>query len=229
MLTTVNSNISDNGVAGGLSLVLDSMSEAAGAITLANANTYTGTTFINGTVVNLANTTGSGFAVSGTSLIIDGGNNAGTDSLPQANATMFNLAAGQVNTAATVTIRNGAAWNLNGFASTITSLDFNSTGGDNGGNGPSVFTGSGTLTLTGGITSTNLTDVRGVPSILGLLSLPATESITVDPVSGGTVNGNGQIGLAINSNITSGGTINVSGGGVLELGGVSYAINQPSM
>ena len=124
-----------------------------------------------------------------------------------------------------MTIRNGGAWNLNGFNAAVAGVTFGSTGGNNGGNGPTIFTGSGTLTLTGGITSTNLTDVREVPAILGLLSLPAVETLTVDPVSGAAVNGNGQIGLAINSRILSSGTITKAGAGVLSLGGVSNVAN----
>src|SRR5262249_44524693 len=78
--------------------------------------------------------------------------------------------------------------------------------------------------------STNLTDVRVVPTIAGQLSLPSTINVNVDSVvstANVTVNGatNGQVGLAINSNIVSTGTITKTGTGVLQLGGVSYTNN----
>ncbi|WP_395730694.1 autotransporter-associated beta strand repeat-containing protein [Prosthecobacter sp.] len=223
---TVNSAIIDNGVSGGLNLVMDGMSQTTSTptVTLAGANTYLGTTYANGVVVNLNNLTGAGNAISG-NLIISGGNNNGTDSMPIANSQVVNLASQQVEDAATVTVRGGAQWTLNGFNETISSLVFNSQGGGTAGNGPIVQTGAGTLTLTGGITSTNLDDVRTVPALLGLLSLSSSTTITVDPVTNASVNGNGQIGLAINSNIVSSGSITKAGNGVLQLGGVSYTTN----
>ena len=64
-----------------MNLVLDQMSQQNGAaIALANANTYGGSTYVNGVITNLLNTTGSGNAIPG-NLIITGGNNNGTDSL----------------------------------------------------------------------------------------------------------------------------------------------------
>ncbi|OYW76067.1 MAG: hypothetical protein B7Z37_10495, partial [Verrucomicrobia bacterium 12-59-8] len=223
---TVNSAIIDNGVGGGLNLVLDALSQSVSTptVTLSGANTYLGTTYANGLVVNLNNNTGAGSAIPG-NLIISGSNNNATDSLPIANAYVANLASQQIADVATVMVRGGAQWTLNGFNETIGNLVFNSQGGGTSGNGPIVQTGAGTLTITGGITSTLLDDVRVVPALLGLLSLSSSTTITVDPVTNASVNGNGQIGLTINSNIVAGGTITKAGSGVLQLGGVSYVAN----
>ena len=105
-----------------------------------------------------------------------------------------------------------------------------SLGGSNGGNGATVTTGSGLLTLsatTGTIAVTNLQDLRTIPSIFGNLVLPATAEITVGSNADGAVINNGftnnQAGLALNANIASGGTINVDGTGALSLGGASTA------
>lgn len=225
-ILTVNSAIIDNGVSGGLNLVLTGLSQSTSTptITLANANSYLGTTYVDAMVVNLANLSGSGNAITG-NLVISGGNNNATDSMAIANAQVVNLASQQIADTATVTVRGGSQWTLNGFNETIASLVFNSQGGSNGGNGPMVQTGAGTLTLTGGITSTSLDDVRMVPALTGLLSLPSSATVTVDPVTNAAVNGNGQVGLSINSNIVSSGSITKAGAGVLQLGGVSYTTN----
>ncbi|OYW77350.1 MAG: hypothetical protein B7Z37_04705 [Verrucomicrobia bacterium 12-59-8] len=219
---TIQSAIIDNG--NNMSLVLDSMSQSGPTVVLANANTYLGATFVNGVNLNLANTTGAGSAILG-DVILTGGTNNGFDSLAQSGATMALLAAQQLATTSNVTVRNGAAWNLNGFNSTVANLTFNSQGGDNGGNGPLVYTGTGVLSLTGGITSTNLSDLREIPAILGFLNLAAATTVSVDAISTGNVGANSQIGLTINSNILSSGTITITGAGVLGLGGVSYVAN----
>ena len=104
-------------------------------VTLTGANTYTGTTFVNGIIVNL-NTTGAA-AIAG-NLVISGGNNNGTDSLPIANATVQLLQSNQIATTATVTINGGAQLNLNNFNNTIAGLAFTNDGGSNGNNGPGV-------------------------------------------------------------------------------------------
>ncbi|MEI9897826.1 MAG: hypothetical protein WDN28_29210 [Chthoniobacter sp.] len=137
---TIYSKIIDNGVAGGMNVVLDAMSQTATIIptvALANANTYQGTTYVNGIAVNLVNTTGAGNAIPG-NLIITGGNNNGTDSLAIANVLVQNLASEQIADTATVTVRGGSQYSTNGFAETIGNLVFNSQGGSNGGNGPQV-------------------------------------------------------------------------------------------
>jgi hypothetical protein len=154
---TVNSKIIDNG-ATSLNLVLDGMSQTTNnpTITLTGANTYTGTTYINGVIVNL-NTTGAP-AIPG-NVIVSGGNN-GSDSLPIANATVTLNQASQIAPTATVTINGGSELNLNNFNNTIAGLTFTNDGGSNGNNGPTILTGVGT------INATNLGNAISIPTAI---------------------------------------------------------------
>ncbi len=202
------------------------------AITLNNANSYVGTAYVNGVILNLGGAGGTTTNAITGDLVVTGGNFNGTGSGFIANSAVVLNAANQINDISNVTIRGGSQLNLNGFNDTIASLRFNSQGGYNDG-GPLVQTGAGRLTLTGAITSTNLDDVRAVPTINGNLILPATASIVVDRVgvntgSITTVLGtrgdlNEQVGLSLNANIVNAGTINKTGLGALQLGGYSNA------
>ncbi|MCX6850548.1 MAG: autotransporter-associated beta strand repeat-containing protein [Verrucomicrobia bacterium] len=232
---TINSDIGANG-AGTFDLVMDAMAQVANTptINLANANTYTGTAYSNGVLLLLNNQTGSGNAITG-SLVVTGGTQSGGDTAGVGNATTRNLGSQQIADTATVTVRGGAAWDLNGFNETVSKLAFQSQGGfvtaTNGPGSTFVISGIGTLTLTNTvdtISASALDDVRIVPMLSGRLALPSTATITVAQVAGGltavqgtTGQSNEQIGLAINSNILTSGTINKEGAGVLQLGGFS--------
>ena len=138
----------------------------------------------------------SGNAITG-SLVISGGT-TGSDALPIASSVVRLMGANQIADTATVTVRGGAQFDLNGFNETIANLTFNAHGGYRDG-GLMVITGSGTLTLTGAITATNLQDNRVVAAINGRLSLPSVASVIVDQVYGSTMLGargeaNEQIG-----------------------------------
>jgi autotransporter-associated beta strand protein len=226
---TINSDIGAAGT-GTFDLVMGGLSQTANApeITLTNANTYTGAAYTNGVILNLNNQTGSGNAITG-NLTMTGSTASGGDTGVVASSTVRNLFGNQIADSATVTVRGGALWDLNGFNETISKLAFNSQGGITG--SAAVLTGIGTLTLTNTadtISASGLDDVRVVPTVHGRLSLPSTSTITVAEVANGltAVSGtagqnNQQIGLALNSNIVSGGTINKEGPGVLQLGGYS--------
>jgi autotransporter-associated beta strand protein len=202
------------------------------AINLTNANTYSGTAYSNGVILLLNNQTGSGNSITG-DLVLTGGNINGGDTGAVANATTRNLGSQQIADTATVTVRGGALWDLNGFNETISKLAFNSQGGISG--SATILTGGGALTLTNAadtIATSNLDDVRVIPTLNGRLNLPSTATITVADVAGGLTavagtagQSNRQIGLALNSNILSSGTINKEGAGVLQLGGYSFAAN----
>ncbi|MEA3213309.1 MAG: hypothetical protein QOE70_6366 [Chthoniobacter sp.] len=216
---TVNARIIDNGAP--LNVVLDALSQAGPAITLTGANTYTGTTYANGVIVNLNSPTG--LAIPG-NLIISGGNNFGADSLPQANAAMTLLRSNQIADAATVTLQGGTLLNLNGFNETIAALRFTSDGGSNGAQGPTVQTGPGTLTIaSGGIVATNLSNAFNIATVNGFLNLPGAQVISVDNSSAVP----GQIGLELNAAITNSGGLTKMGAGVLGIGGKSGNFTGP--
>ncbi|HEY3900883.1 MAG TPA: autotransporter-associated beta strand repeat-containing protein [Chthoniobacter sp.] len=211
----------------------------AQAVTLTDSNIYTGATYISGAIVNLDNLTGSGYALgTGTSINLTGSNsNSATtstapDSLPAADSALVLIASNQINPSATVSIASEAEFNLNGYNQSLSALAFQSLGGSNGSNGPTILTGSGVLTLTattGTIAVSNLQDLRTIPQLFGNLVLPSTAEITVAANADGSVINNGftnqQVGLAINSNIANTGTITLTkdGAGALSLGGASTA------
>ena len=180
-ILTVNSVI---GTGDTFNLVMDGMSQAnSQQIILTAPNNYVGTTYVSGVTVDLSNTTGSGLAVTG-NLVINGGNNNGTDSLAIANSLVRNFANSQIASTATLTIPSTAEYNSAGYNQTLNNIVFNSLGGDNGGNGPLVTTGSGVLDfLTGAtaISASNVTDVRSIPVIMGNLTLPGTTALSVSP------------------------------------------------
>ena len=82
------------------------MSQSANtpAVTLTGANTYTGTTYVNGIIVRLNSTDGP--AINGP-LIISGGNNNGTDSLPITNSTIVLLQNDQIAPTSDVIVNGG--------------------------------------------------------------------------------------------------------------------------
>ena len=117
--TTINSKIIDNGVAGGLNVVLDQLS-LGGAIDTQfnNTNTYLGTTFVDGTTLVAA----AANAIPG-NLTITGGNSAATDSLTFNDSNVqLNVANAISSASRNVTMNGSTQLNLNSFNNTIASL-----------------------------------------------------------------------------------------------------------
>lgn len=220
---TVNAQIVNNG-ANAVNLITSTGSVSGPVIRLSNTNTYTGSTVVNSTDLRLASTVGTTLANS-TSISIVGGNSGAGDSSPQAMSRIFFENAGnQLNSGATVSIINNATLDTNNFNQTLANIVFNNTGGHTGtsnGVGGSVRTGSGTLTLTGSITATNLTNTSTIPFILGAINLNGGQrTITVDAITGAGVQGAAQVGLSIFANMSNGG-INKEGAGVLAITGLN--------
>jgi len=215
---TVNSVIADNKTAGAantvpLTLVLDALSQSGPIIALTAANTYTGTTYVNGVNVNLNAATGP--SIPGT-LVIGGGTSNGTDSQNPGNSTVKFLQSNQIAPTASVTVGGGSILDLNGFSNTIGNLTLNSDGGSFSNIGPVVQTGVGVLTLSGSITSMETNDVA-IPVMNGNLSLASgvhNATVGVNP------NLPSQVGLQINSAMTGTGSLNVVSG-IIGFGGVS--------
>lgn len=211
---TVNSNIVDNPAGAAVALVVGQGNSAAGPVTvLAGNNTYTGTTYVNGTILRLNSTTG--YAVPG-NLVINGGATT-TGSLSATQSLTQLLRNDQVAPTATVTINGGARFDLNTFTNQIANIVFNNDGGETSVESPAILTNIGTLTLTGSISVPTPTNPSLVPLVAGNLSLGfGSRTVAVDPVAAMPY----QIGLAINSGVRNG-TLAKTGNGVLFLGGVS--------
>ncbi|MEA3207689.1 MAG: hypothetical protein QOE70_746 [Chthoniobacter sp.] len=213
---TINSKIINN--ASPVSLVLSGAAQTGNTptITLTGANTYTGTTYVNGLVANLNTTGANGTTITAIpgDLILNGGNNNGADSIAIGNARVTLSQSSQLSNTATVTINGGAQFDLNNNNQTLANLTINSDGGTNSATGPAVTTGGGVLKVTGTITAQNLLSTFDVPSINGTLDLNGgATTVLVNPV----IYAPGQIGLAINAAMTNGPLVK-TGSGVLAIG-----------
>ncbi len=203
---TINAQIVNNPNGAQVAVVLGGLSQSS-TIQLNGTNTYTGTTYVNGVNVNLNSP---GLAIPG-NLIISGGT-AGGDSQTSGNQTVTLLAGNQIAPTANVTVNGGGGLNLGAFNNTINNLTLASDGGGAGSIGPVVQTGTGVITLNGGITTTNL-QATAIPVLSGNVTLPVgVHTVAIGAVAGAP----GQIGLQINALLT-GGSLNVTSG-VLGLG-----------
>ena len=206
---TVNARIINNPAGAQVAVVLDAMSKTS-VIQLTGSNTYTGTTYVNG--VNVSLNSPGGPAIPG-NLVINGGTADGGDSQTTGNQTVTLLASNQIAPGFNVRVNGGGGLNLGGFNNTIGSLTLAADGGG-AGVGPLVQTGAGALTLTGGITVTNLLQSTTIPAILGNVTLPAgVHTVAIGTFAGAP----GQVGLQINAAVTGGGSLNVTSG-VLGIG-----------
>ncbi|QIF03831.1 autotransporter-associated beta strand repeat-containing protein [Roseimicrobium sp. ORNL1] len=220
---TVNAQIVNNG-ANAVNLVTSTGAQNGPVIRLANTNTYTGTTTVNSTDLRLASTTGSSIANSTNIFIVGGTENAADSSRQTMSRILFENAGNQVNSGATINIVNNATFDTNHFDQTLANIVFTNAGGHTGnssGVGGSVRSGAGTITLTGNITATNLTNISTVPFIQGNLNLNGGQrTVTVDLVTGSGVQGAAHIGLSILADMSNGG-IDKEGAGILAITGVN--------
>ncbi len=227
---TVNSKIIDS-PSGNTNVIVDNLANGNGAnLTLTNANTFTGTFYDSGVFLNLNSLVGP--AIPG-NVILSGSTNAGTDSLAVSTTSLNQQLPNQLAATSSITINGAAQYNMGSSANlpnqnasntqTIRNLTFSNNGGTNGGtntgNGPTVFTGAGTLTIAGQLTSTNNAETYTVPVINGFINLTnATPIIQVDA----NVYSPNQVGLTVNANIaTTASAIAKSGTGWLGIGGQS--------
>ena len=193
---TVNSSLVDNGVAGGLNVVIGNLSTsvavgAGGVVTLAGSNSYRGTTYVNG-AVNL-NAAG-GLAVPGNLVAM-------TESQTTDGASYYITLnqANQISSTGSVTLNGGTVLNLNGFSNTIANLALNNFSGEYQYTSATVLTGMGVLTVTGSVSVANNTDTFFVPVINGLLTLgnaAPTISAAVNQMAPS------QVGLQLNAGVT---------------------------
>jgi len=216
-----------------VSLVIHSQRQDRGYyVHLTAPNLYSGGTFVN---AGLLNVNSAGLSLDATS--------AGIVTVPAGGLTINDKGlvdmtgfAGQIDPTNVVTINGGGQLNLMG-TNTLAGIVFNSNGGTvvptvtpfgtitaNSSNGLASRSGTGTLIVTGNITSTP-TNLAVTPLISsGTLDLngSAAHDITVAPLpQGNFVTGVGALnGLAISSVISNGG-FTKKGGGVLNLTGTN--------
>ena len=217
---TMNSSIVDNGVNGGMNVVIDNFSQAsANAVTLAGTNSYLGTTYINSTT-NL-NATG-GPAIPGNLVINSAVSNADGYTyyvtLNQSN---------QIAPTANVTLNGGTILNLNNFNNTIANLTLANSGGEQAYTGATVATGTGALTVTGSVSVVGNTDTFLVPRLNGRLVMSNTTNPTISVAP--NTNSPYQTGLQLDSvlslNAPASTPLTVTGGGILGIGGQSQFAN----
>jgi autotransporter-associated beta strand protein len=201
-----------------------------GRLTLSGNNTYTGGTVING----------------GNVVIGVGGVLPATGGVTLNGASLIQMIGGQasrgtINPATAVTLNGNAQVNLVDN-NTLAGLSFNNEGGTAAPTvnsfSPGLGTGSGTLTLTGGITAVS-SNVGTTSVINGRVDFGSTaKTINVDPIMVNGVSINPlQPGLALQGVLNSSGGITKTGNGVLQFnsqaiftgtvdvqaGGLSYA------
>ncbi len=216
---TLNARITNNPTDGSVVSPVFSAASQISTIQLNGSNTYTGTTYVNGVILNL-NAQAGAVAIPG-DLVLSGNTSNAVDSQAPGNQITRFLAANQIAPTSNITLNGGTLLDLNGFANTVNNLTFAADGGSNSNQGPSVQTGSaGLLTLNGGITATNLLQATTIPTIQGNLALPAG----VHPIVIGThTAAPGQVNFQMNSVLTGAGNITKTGSGVLGLGNSSPA------
>ena len=206
---TVNSKIIDNG-SGSMNVIASQMAASANTstLTLTNANTYGGTTYLTGISANLNSLLGPAIPHD---VILSGSNVLGTDSLAFNQTSLNWQLSNQLSSTANITMNGATQLNLgsgtlstgpNAFTlsntQTINNLTFNNDGGGNGTNGPTVFTGAGALTINGTINATSQAETTTVPTINGFIVLGnASPTINVDIPIYSPAN----VGLDINANI----------------------------
>ncbi len=213
----VNARIINNPTDGSVVSPVFSGNSLTSNIVLTGSNTYTGTTYVNGVNLTLNNTVG-GLAIPG-NLIVSGGTSSGTDSQNPANQTVTLNQSNQISATATVTLNGGTALNLNNNSNALAGLVLNADGGSFNNQGPGVSTGTGILTLNGGVTVT-LGNATTIPYLQGSLLLPVgPHTFNVGTFAAAP----GQVGLALNAALSGSGTIEKTGAGILGIGGVSTA------
>ena len=213
---TINAKIVDNATGVGANQRVTpvfSAANQASTIQLNGSNTYTGTTYVNGVTLAL-NAAAGGMAIPG-DLVVGGGTSNGGDSQNPANQVIRLLASNQIAPTANVTVNGGYLVDLNNQSNTLNNLVFGSDGGSFGNQGPAVQTGSGTLTLNGGVTATNLQQASSIPVMQGNLALPTgAHTFNIGTFAGAP----GTVGLALNSVLSGAGSITKTGPGVLGVG-----------
>jgi hypothetical protein len=208
---TINSSIVDNPNGGKVALVIGSGAIAGTSVMLAGNNTYTGTTYANGTVLRLNSPVG--FAVPGDLVATLGVNQAGYLSI--ASSRVEWMRSNQMPATASIRVRGQYTVDLANNNQTIKDLFLDAWGGNNNQQGPTITTGTGTLTVTGSVQVKNPLVSSAIPVITGNVGLGGGQRVfEVDPIPESP----NQAMLVVNAAMRDGGVVK-RGDGVLFLGG----------
>lgn len=189
-----------------------------------NTNSYTGTTYVNSSILSLRNPNGA--AIPG-NLVITGGANSGGYNLHYTQAVarlQYNQQVGSILAPVDVTVRGTAFFDLNGYTQTVNNLILQQPGGSNGNIGAQVGTGVGALTILGQISSNNILAINGVPTINGFIDQKGN-GLTVDVTAPASMPL--QIALALNTTLQNTTALTKTGTGVLGVGGRSLTFAGP--
>lgn len=217
----INAVIADNS---GLPLNVIFSSINGSTFELFNTNSYTGTTYVNSSILSLRNPNGA--AIPG-NLVITGGANSGGYNLHYTQAVarlQYNQQVGSILAPVDVTVRGTAFFDLNGYTQTVNNLILQQPGGSNGNIGAQVGTGVGALTILGQISSNNILAINGVPTINGFIDQKGN-GLTVDVTAPASMPL--QIALALNTTLQNTTALTKTGTGVLGVGGRSLTFAGP--
>jgi autotransporter-associated beta strand protein len=219
---TVNSKITDNG-SSPVRLIAYGGDWGASNITLQGTNTYSGGTVINAETLTVGATGTLPYGTAG--ITINGGTLAQTSG--GVIATQAGTGLGQ-----TVTMNGGSTLTLAG-TNTLSSLTIN----NNGGTVPNVTTAGTLLNLSGGITAYSMNPIGPSTITAGTIDIGSGAStfnvypVTANGLATGTVVAPYEATLnitAVLQSVSTTGTLNVSGGGLLQLSGTN-TYGQPWM
>jgi hypothetical protein len=101
-----------------------------------------------------------------------GSTSTGQEGLRLSSARLLQVRSSQISDSAMVTVRGGGGWDLNGFQETVGSLILEGQSGSQDGAGAAVWTGAGTLQLSGNITARKLEDPAFIPVVSGIWHCP---------------------------------------------------------
>ena len=186
--TTISANIIDN-AGGAVALVIDgdltTGSGGANSVTLTGNNTYSGGTFLNsGLLIDVAGANGTTVTAIPGDITVSGGFAINTNAFGQTAQSILRIMSdSQIKNTATITLNGGSEFDLNNFNQTIANLVINNDGGSLS---TAVSIGTGTFTLTGGVTATS-SDVGLTPTITAgtggtLVLTPGAHTFDIDAI-----------------------------------------------
>ena len=202
----LRSTIIDNGNGAQTRLVVTSRGDGNRPLTMFNGtNSYTGGTVLN-TSVNLQATSG----------VVIPNDATGLTGLVLNNSTLaMTVSSGQIASGNVVTLNGGSNLSLFGN-NTLAGLRYT----NNYGSAAPTVTSGGTLTLTGGITTTSESDGNGGAAVVGLVSLPSGSTLSIGAATFNTLVINPIQADFVFNGVTGAGSFTKSGNGVMQFNAI---------